>query len=320
MRAASPRHPGRRIGPTMTQAKKSRNTGPLLIIAAPGLVYLLINNYIPMFGIAIAFKNVDFGKGILKSDWSGLKNFEFLFKTSDAYIMIRNTLLYNVAFIALGTICAILIAVLIYEVVASFCSKIFQAGLILPNLVSMVVVSYIVYAFLNTETGFINTSILKPRGINPINWYAEGKYWPFILVIVQIWKTAGYSSIIYIATIAGIDQSMYEAARIDGAGKLRQVFSITLPQLKPTIAIMVLFAVGRIFSSDFGLFYQVPMNSGSLYGATQTIDTYVYRALMQLGDIGMSSAAGVFQSLVGFVLVLGANYLVRRVDSESALF
>jgi putative aldouronate transport system permease protein len=281
---------------------------------------LLINNYIPMFGIVIAFKNVDFGKGILRSDWSGLKNFEFLFKTSDAYIMIRNTLLYNVAFIALGTICAILVAVLIYEVVASFSSKIFQAGLILPNLVSMVVVSYIVYAFLNTETGFINSSILKPRGISPVNWYAEGKHWPFILVIVQIWKTAGYSSIIYIATIAGIDPSMYEAARIDGAGKLRQIFSITLPQLRPTIAIMVLFAVGRIFSSDFGLFYQVPMNSGALYGATQTIDTYVYRALMQLGDLGMSSAAGVFQSLVGFALVLGANYLVRRVDSESALF
>jgi len=304
----------------MITAKKRSCTGPLLLIAAPGLAYLLINNYIPMLGIVIAFKNVDFGKGLFKSDWAGLKNFEFLFKTSDAFIMIRNTLLYNVAFIILGTVVAILIAVLMYEISRLFCSKIFQAGLVLPNLISMVIVSYIVYAFLSADRGFINASILKGLGAQPVSWYSEAKYWPVILAIVNIWKTAGYSSIIYIAAIAGIDQVMYEAARIDGAGKLRQIFRITLPQLKPTITVMVLFAIGRIFSSDFGLFYQVPMNSGAVYSTTQTIDTYVYRALMQLGDIGMSSAAGVFQSVVGFALVLGANYLVRRVDPDSALF
>lgn len=304
----------------MTQAKKRSSSGPLLLLAAPGLAYLLINNYIPMLGVIIAFKNVDFAKGILRSPWAGLKNFEFLFKTSDAFIMIRNTLLYNLAFIALGTASAIVIAVLMHEVASRAYSKVMQAGLILPNLISMVVVSYIVYAFLSADRGFINESILKPLGKEGVNWYAEGRYWPLILVIVQIWKTAGYSSIVYMAAIAGIDPSMYEAARIDGAGKLRQVFSITLPQLRPTVAIMVLFAIGRIFSSDFGLFYQVPMNSGALYGATQTIDTYVYRALMQLGDLGMSSAAGVFQSFVGLALVLGANYLVRRVDPDSALF
>jgi ABC-type polysaccharide transport system, permease component len=304
----------------MTQAKRGKSTGPLLLIAAPGLAYLLINNYVPMLGIVIAFKNIDFSKGILASDWCGLKNFEFLFKTSDAFVMIRNTVLYNLVFIALGTVCAILIAILMYEVVTSFCSKIFQAGLILPNLVSMVVVSYIVYAFLNSDSGFVNASILKPLGIAPIGWYGEAKYWPFILVIVQLWKTAGYSSIIYIAAIAGIDPSLYEAARIDGAGKMKQIFRITLPMLKPTIVIMTLLAVGRIFSSDFGLFYQVPMNSGALYDATQTIDTYVYRALMQIGDLGMSSAAGVFQSIVGFCLVIAANLVVRRIDPESALF
>jgi putative aldouronate transport system permease protein len=304
----------------MTVVKKRSNTGPLFLIAAPGLIYLLINNYIPMFGIVIAFKNIDFGKGILKSDWAGLKNFEFLFKTNDAYIMIRNTLLYNLVFIVLGTLCAVLIAVLMYEIVKYSFSRVIQAGLILPNLISMVVVSYIVYAFLSTDRGFVNTSILKLFGKEEINWYAAEKYWPFIIVVVQIWKTAGYSSIVYMAAIAGIDPSLYEAARMDGAGKLAQVFRITLPQLKPTMIIMVLFAIGRIFSSDFGLFYQVPMNSGALYGTTQTIDTYVYRALMQLGDIGMSSAAGVFQSVVGFALVLCANYLVRRVDPDSALF
>jgi putative aldouronate transport system permease protein len=304
----------------MTQAKRGKNTGALFLIATPGLVYLLINNYVPMFGILIAFKDVDFRVGILRSEWCGLKNFEFLFKTSEAAIMIRNTLLYNLVFIVLGTACAIVIAILMYEVVTRFYSRIFQAALILPNLVSMVVVSYIVYAFLNSESGFVNASVLKPLGLAGVSWYAEEKYWPFILVLVQLLKTAGYSSIIYIAALAGIDQSLYEAARIDGAGKMKQIFGITLPLLRPTVIIMALFAIGRIFSSDFGLFYQVPMNSGALYNATQTIDTYVYRALMQIGDIGMSSAAGVFQSIVGFFLVIGANHLVRRVDPESALF
>ena len=296
------------------------NTLPLMLLAAPGLIYMLINNYIPMFGIFIAFKEIDYKKGIFKSDWVGLKNFRFLFRTNDAFIMTRNTLLYNLAFIVLGTCCSLFIAILMSEATDRFCSKIFQAGLILPNLISMVVVSYIVYAFLNADTGFINLSILKPLGLEEISWYSEPGYWPFILTLVQLWKTSGYNSIIYIAFIAGIDKGIYESARIDGAGKMRQIFKITLPLLKPVIIIMFLLAVGRIFNSDFGLFYQVPMNSGALYSTTQTIDTYVYRALMQLNDIGMSSAAGLYQSVVGFLLVLGANAIVRKVDPESALF
>ncbi|GHU15758.1 sugar ABC transporter permease [Spirochaetia bacterium] len=293
---------------------------PLLIISIPGLAYLLINNYIPMMGVFIAFKKLDYGKGIFRSDWIGFRNFEFLFKTNDAFIMVRNTLLYNLTFIIFGTICAVFIAILMAEVSKMFCSRIFQAGLILPNLVSMVIVSYLVYAFLTPETGFVNTTVLPAFGMPGINWYSEAKYWPFILVIVQLWKTAGYSSIVYIANIAGIDQELYEAAVIDGAGKLRQIFNITIPMLKPTIIIMVLMSIGRIFSSDFGLFYQVPMNSGALYNVTQTIDTYVYRGLMRLGDVGMSSAAGLFQSVVGFTLVMGANAIVRKVSNENALF
>ncbi|GHV18461.1 sugar ABC transporter permease [Spirochaetia bacterium] len=306
--------------------QQTRKTGgmkkqlPLLLISIPGLAYLLINNYIPMMGVFIAFKKLDYGKGIFRSDWIGFRNFEFLFKTNDAFIMVRNTLLYNLTFIILGTICAVFIAILMAEVSKMFCSRIFQAGLILPNLVSMVIVAYLVYAFLTPETGFVNTTVLPALGMPGINWYSEAKYWPFILVIVQSWKTAGYSSIVYIANIAGIDQELYEAAVIDGAGKLRQIFSITIPMLKPTIIIMVLMSIGRIFSSDFGLFYQVPMNSGALYNVTQTIDTYVYRGLMRLGDVGMSSAAGLFQSVVGFTLVMGANAIVRKVSNENALF
>jgi putative aldouronate transport system permease protein len=293
---------------------------PLLIIALPGLMYLLINNYIPMLGIFIAFKKIDYAKGIFQSDWVGFDNFGFLFQTKDAVIMIRNTLLYNTTFIILGTLCAVCIAILMAEVSRMVCSRIFQAALILPNLISMVIVAYLVYAFLNPETGLVNRSVLSALRIEGINWYTEPKYWPIILVFVQLWKTAGYSSIVYIASIAGIDQGLYEAARIDGAGKLRQIFTITVPLLKPTMIIMVLMSVGRIFASDFGLFYQVPMNSGALYTVTQTIDTYVYRGLMQFGNISMSSAAGLFQSVVGFGMVIGANTLVRAFNSENALF
>jgi putative aldouronate transport system permease protein len=273
-----------------------------------------------MFGIFIAFKDLNFAKGIFGSDWVGFANFKFLFRTDAAYIMTRNTILYNLVFIVLGTMMAIFIAILMTEIAKKAYSKLFQTGLVLPNLISMVVLSYIVYAFLNADNGFINRSILRPLGLAEISWYSEAKYWPFILVIVYLWKTAGYTSIIYFAFIAGIDKHLYEAAKIDGAGKMRQIFSVTLPLLTPIIIILTLLNIGRIFNSDFGLFYQVPLNSGALYSTTQTIDTYVYRALMELNDMGMSAAAGLYQSVVGFVLVLIANAIVRKISPDHALF
>ncbi|MDP9698641.1 putative aldouronate transport system permease protein [Paenibacillus intestini] len=303
-----------------TKSGGLRKTLPLLLLAAPGLLYFLINNYLPMTGIFIAFKDVNYAKGIFGSDWVGFDNFKFLFQTSDAWIMTRNTLLYNLAFIVLGTMLSILIAILMSELLKSVWSKLFQSGLVLPNLISMVVLSYIVFAFLNADSGFINNSILKPLGIPEINWYSEAEYWPYLLVFIQLWKTAGYGSIVYIAFISGIDKSIYEAAKIDGAGKLKQIRMITLPLLKPTIIILTLMSIGRIFNSDFGLFYQVPMNAGALYSTTQTIDTYVYRALMQVNDIGMSAAAGLYQSVVGFILVMAANAIVKKVNPENALF
>jgi putative aldouronate transport system permease protein len=300
--------------------KKDWRTLPLMMLALPGLLYLLINNYIPMVGIFIAFKDIDYSKGIFESDWIGFRNFEFLFRTKDAFIMTRNTILYNLVFIILGTIVSIFIAIIMCEIIKLTISKLFQAGMILPNLVSMVIVSYLVYAFLNADSGFINNSILKALGKSSVNWYSEAQYWPFILVIVNLWKSAGYSAIIYMASISGIDPGLYEAAKIDGAGKFKQIFSITLPMLKPIVIMLLIMSVGKIFNSDFGLFYQVPMNAGALYSTTQTIDTYVYRALMQLSDIGMSSAAGLYQSVVGFILVLATNALVKKSDKDSALF
>ncbi|MFC5407155.1 ABC transporter permease [Cohnella soli] len=303
-----------------TKSTGLKKTLPLILLAAPGLLYFLVNSYFPMIGVFIAFKDVNYAKGIFRSDWIGFDNFKFLFQTSDAWIMTRNTLFYNVAFIVLGTIFSIMIAIFMSELLNKAYSKLYQSGLVLPNLISMVVLSFLVFAFLNADSGFVNHSILRPLGLPEINWYSEAKYWPYLLVIIQMWKSAGYGSIVYFAFIAGIDKSIYEAAKIDGAGKLKQIRMITLPLLKPTIVILGLMSIGRIFNSDFGLFYQVPMNAGALYSTTQTIDTYVYRALMQVNDIGMSAAAGLYQSLVGLVLVMLANAIVKKVNSDNALF
>lgn len=303
-----------------TKKKRKFRDLPLLLIALPGIVYLLINNYIPMLGIFLAFKDYSFMKGIFGSDWCGVDNFKFLFKTSDAWTMTRNTILYNAAFIVIGTVFAIVVAIMICELGKRTRVKIFQAALLLPNMLSWVVIGYIVYAFLNADTGFVNNSVLRALGMDPVSWYSNAGAWPFILVVVFLWKNLGYQSIIYTASIAGIDRSIYEAAAIDGATKLKQIFYVTLPMLKPTVITLTLMAIGRIFFSDFGLFYQVPQNSGALYGVTQTIDTYVYRGLMELNDVGMSAAAGLYQSAIGFVLVLLANKIVRRFDAENALF
>ena len=294
---------------------------PIYLMALPGLIYLFINNYMPMPGIILAFKKYTAKKGIYGSPWADplLKNFQYLFSTQDAYIITRNTILYNLAFIVVNTIFAVGVAIILSELVSKKRKKVYQSTILLPHLLSAVIVSYLVYAFLSAENGFINNSILKAMGKEPIAWYQDKTYWPFILIFVNLWKGIGYSCIIYLSTIIGFDRSLYEAASIDGATKWQQIQKITLPLLRPTIIMLTLMAVGRIFYSDFGLFYQVPQNSGALYPVTNTIDTYVYRGLLELGDITMSAAAGVYQSLVGFILVLGANLLVRKVDPESAL-
>ena len=299
--------------------KRFRNL-PLFLIALPGVIYLIINNYVPMFGIFLACMDYSFVKGVFGSDWCGFENFKFLFQTKDAWIMTRNTILYNVAFIILGTITDITVAIMICELGKRKRVKFFQAALLLPNLLSWVVIGFIAYAFLNADTGFINNTILRGLGLDPVTWYSTPGPWPAILVIVNLWKNIGYQSIVYMAAISGIDKSIYEAAAVDGAPKMKQIFSVTLPMLKPTVITLTLMSIGRIFYSDFGLFYQVPQNSGALFPVTQTIDTYVYRGLMELNDVGMSAAAGLYQSLVGFVLVLLANWIVRKIDSDNALF
>ena len=292
---------------------------PMYLMMLPGLIYMICNNYFPMFGIIIAFKKFSFRKGLLASNWVGLDNFKYLFASRTAATIMRNTVLYNIVFIIIGTIIPITIAILLDMVRSKKAKTFYQTLILFPYLLSWVVVSYLLYAFLSSDTGLVNHVFMK-LGMHSVDWYMESKYWPVILVFMNMWKNTGYSVIIYLSSLVGISQDYYEAARIDGATKWQQIYKITLPLLKTTVITLLILSVGRIFASDFGLFYQLPRNSGALYSTTQTIDVYVYNALMKNSDYGMSSAASVFQSLVGLILVVITNTIVRRVEKESALF
>lgn len=294
---------------------------PLYIMLLPGAAYLIINNYLPMAGLLIAFKKINYSLGIFKSPWVGLSNFKYLFSNNDALIALRNTILYNLGFILFGNLLAIVVAIALDSAKNKYFKQVSQIVYLIPFLLSTVIVSYIVFAFLSPSNGFMNNSILPMFGVkDPIKWYNESKYWPVILNIVYLWMSFGYSSILYYSAVISIDKTYYEAAVVDGASTWKQIVHITLPGIKPTIITLVLLAVGRICYSDFGLFYLIPQHSGLLYSTTQTIDTFVYRALLELNDVGRSSAAGFLQSIFGFVLVFGANLLVNKLDKESALF
>lgn len=293
---------------------------PLYLMMVPGIIYLLVNNYMPMSGLILAFKRFNYSLGIWQSPWVWLSNFTYLFTGNEALQIIRNTICYNLVFIVLGTILAITVAILLNDVRNVKIKKTYQTLILIPYLISIVIVSYIVFAFLSQDSGFVNNTLLKALGKDSISWYTSPKYWPVILTFVYLWKSFGYNSIIYYATIIGIDETYFEAARIDGATRWQQVWYITLQCLKPTIITLTLLSIGRVFYSDFGLFYQVPMDSGPLLNATNTIDTYVYRALLTLNDVGRSSAAGFMQSVMGFIVVFSANLLVNKIDKDNALF
>jgi putative aldouronate transport system permease protein len=289
-------------------------------MALPGLIYFFINNYLPMAGLVVAFKDYNFRLGIWNSHFIGFENFRFLFRTRDAFIITRNTILYNAGFIVLNTIFSVSIAVILNEIRSKFASRVYQTIILLPYLVSMIIVSYLTFSLLSTDQGFIDKTLLPLFGKNQVSWYAEVNYWPVILNIVSLWKSFGFYTVIYLSAVVSIDPTYYEAAELDGANKIQVIFNITIPHITPVISVMVLLAVGRIFYSDFGLFYRVPMNSGPLFNATNVIDTYVYRGLILLGDIGMTAAAGLYQAIVGFILVFVTNLIVRRVNPDNALF
>ncbi|TYQ16868.1 UNVERIFIED_CONTAM: putative aldouronate transport system permease protein [Acetivibrio alkalicellulosi] len=290
----------------------------LFLMLLPPFIFIFINNYLPMFGIVIAFKNYNYNDAFL-SPWNGLKNFEFLFKSRSAWIITRNTIAYNLVFIFLGLIIAVTIAIILNELKNKTLAKFYQSVIFLPYFLSWVVVAYLVYSILSPN-GFYNKSLVPILRLLPIEWYTEPKYWTVIIPIVNTWKTIGYGIVIYLAGISGIDQEYYEAAVLDGASKFQQIKSITIPFLVPLMIITTIMAIGNIFRADFGLFFQVPMQQGLLKPTTEVLDTYIYNALMFSGDLGMSSAAGFYQSVVGFFLVLLANWSIGKISKEHKIF
>ena len=304
----------------MKTRKKSRwfyfkKNLPLTMMALPGIILMILFKYLPLSGIVLAFKQYNIRDGIFGSAWNGLKNCEYLFRTKDAWIITRNTLGYNLLFIVLDLVLAVTMAIILNELHQKKAAKVYQTIFMAPYFLSWVVVSFVAYSLLSVDNGFINRAF----GLN-VTWYSEPRVWPFILIIFQVWKTLGYSTVMYLGSIVGISNDYYEAALMDGATKWQQIRYITLPSLKSMMIVLTILAIGKIFYADFGLFYQLPRNSGPLFPVTNVIDTYVYRALKENGNIGMSAAASLYQSLVGFVLVLVSNFIVRKIDKDSALF
>ncbi len=302
--------------------KESRQLG---IMTLPAVIWYCLFSYLPLFGVLFAFKDFTPVPGrslvynlLVKSPWAGLRNFSYLFRNPQSRAVLANTLFYNIIFLIAGIVIPVFLAVLLAEIHRKFFSGLVQMALVLPYFLSWVIVGYCVYGFLATDQGQINM-LLRAAGKEAVQWYQSPQYWRLILILVGIWKSCGYSLIIYLCAITAIDRTLYEGAVIDGAGFAQRVRYITLPQLQPTIATIFILSIGSLLSSDFGLFYQVPMDSGALQEVTQTLDVYVYKALMQQANFSYSSAAAFLQSAVGCILLISSNLIIRRIDRESSM-
>ncbi|WAM35710.1 ABC transporter permease [Caldicellulosiruptor acetigenus] len=285
----------------------------------PVAIYYILFAYIPMGGIVLAFKEFNYRDGILFSPWNGFKNFEYFFASGRAWLVTKNTILYNLAFLAAYTVFSVACAIFIAELAGKIFKKFIQSVMFLPYFVSWVVVAAMMYNFFNYDYGLINT-LIKNLGGEPIDIYSNPTYWYFLLPMLYVWKWVGYGSVLYLAAIMGFDEECYEAAIIDGANIFQRIFYITIPMLKPTMIILILLALGRILRGEFDMFYQIIGNNGLLLDYTDIIDTLVFRSLMQVQDIGMASAAGAYQSVLCFVIIMLVNWLVRRYDKDYALF
>lgn len=291
----------------------------LLIMLLPAIVYVILFSYIPMFGIVLAFKDYNYVDGIFGSPWNGLQNFEYLFLSDKLWPLTRNTLLYNAAFIILGVVFQVFFAILLSELAGKWFKKITQTMMFMPYFISWVVAVAIVQCLFGYESGIFN-NFLEMIGLERINIYSSTGVWPFLLTGFKIWKETGYGTIVYMAAITGIDTSLYEAADVDGATYFQKVWNITLPAIKPTIIIMTLLAIGQIFRGDFGLFYQLVGSNAAVLEVADVIDLFVYRSLLTSGDIGMSSAAGLYQSVLCFVTIVFCNWVIKKIDPEYVLF
>lgn len=296
-----------------------KNNKGLLGLTLPAVAWFLVFAYAPMLGLVIAFQKYSPAKGIFGSEFVFLDNFRFFFGSQDSVRVTVNTLVLNTLFILATNFVAILMAIALSEIKNKYFKKVSQSVIILPHFISCTVVALLIEAFLKTEGGFVN-NILAAFGAEPIKFMQTPELWPAILTILRVWQGAGYSSIVYLAAITGFDQSMYEAARVDGATRLQCITRITLPLLRPTVVLLLLMAVGKIFNGDFGMVYAIVGNNTLLYPTTDIIDTYVYRQLMEQSNMGMSSAVGLWQSIMGFIMVVIMNKVTKKIDSDSALF
>lgn len=296
----------------------------LILMALPGFVWFIFFFYIPVFANIVAFKDFHispngFIDSLISSKWIGFENFKFLFASKDAWLITRNTLAYNLVFLAFNLFFAITFAIVMSELRNKKLVKVYHTMSLLPYFLSWVVIGYFLYAFLSPDKGIINTWLVH-HGKTAINWYTDPTWWPLIFVIMNVWKSLGYNSIIYYASVMGIDPTYYEAAMVDGASKWQQIKNVTIPQIIPMMMVLLILNIGGIFRADFGMFYNLPRNNGALYQVTSVLDTYIYNGLTATGDIGMSSAASLYQSVVGAILLLITNFIVRRIEPDSALF
>ncbi|WP_113672023.1 ABC transporter permease [Vallitalea guaymasensis] len=302
-----------------TSKKINISTLQLVLLCIPGLLCFFIFNYIPMFGVIFAFKDYRYDLGLWKSEWVGMDNFKFFFSSNDAFRVTRNTLLYNFTFIILVIAGSLFIAILLNEITKKKWIKLYQTIYFFPHFLSWPVVAFMTYALFQYDYGILN-QILEFFGLDPQLWYMTPKAWPIIMPLANLWKTIGYNTILFYAALIGIDTAYYEAAAIDGANRIKMAIHITIPLLKPVTIILLITKLGKIFYSDFGQFYMLPKNSGMLYSVVDVIDTYVYRGLSVTGDIGMSSAVGLYQSIVGLIIVLTANYVIKKISPDDAMF
>lgn len=292
----------------------------LFLMALPTVIMLILFNYVPMTGLVVAFKDFNYADGIFFSPWNGIENFRYLFMVGDtAWRLTRNTVGYYLLFTIFGTVGSVFIAIGINEMIFKRTAKYFQTSMILPTFISYIAITFVVKAFLQTDIGIVNR-LLESLGMKSIRFYQKSEYWPYILTIVKLWKSTGYNSVLYLSALAGFDQQLYEAADIDGATSSQKLWRLTIPLLMPTVIVMTLLGLGNIMHSETGLFYQVTMNSTLLYPTTQVLDSFVMNALMKNTDYGLTSAATFYQSVVGFVMVMVTNWVVRKTSPEDALF
>ncbi|MDQ7876452.1 ABC transporter permease subunit [Microbacterium sp. QXD-8] len=310
-----------KVVPQRQRSRWRKLTGSrmLLLMCVPAIAFFLVFNYAPLPGIWIAFTNFNYRDGIFGSPFVGFKNFEFLIKSGQLWLLTRNTILYNLAFIVLGNILAIAFAVMLNEVRLKYFKKISQSVMFLPYFISVVLVGVIAFNLLNYDNGALN-GFLEQTGGDPVKVYSSPGAWPFIITLVHLWQSTGYGTIVYFAAIMGIDRVLFEAAAIDGASAWQRIRYVILPSLKPIFVILLLFALGGIMHGNFGLFWNLVGNNAALFPTTDIIETSVYRMVMAQNNFTTSTAVGLYQSLFGFAIVMTANWIVRRMNPDYALF